>query len=95
MSDRMHFTRQTLLAASELVGKRLSSAQFDLMVQRLELERHVPSGSELSVPKKRVIFNRELMAQVDTVFFAREGQMTLGEALVREAVRLMVRRVHR
>lgn len=89
MSDQLHFTRRTLLAASDFVEKAVSSAKFDLMVQRLELDQRVPSGSELSVAKKRYIFNNELLARVDQVISAREGQMTLGEAFIREAVRLM------
>ncbi|WP_095077348.1 hypothetical protein [Pseudomonas sp. Irchel s3h17] len=89
MSEQLHFTRQTLLAASDLIEKAGTNAGFDLMVQRLELDQWVPSGSELSVPKKRVVFNKTLMARAELVFWAREGQMTHGEALVREAVRLM------
>lgn len=89
MSNLVHFTRQTLLAASDLVEKRLSSAKFDLMVQRLELDDRVPSGSELSVSKKRVIFNQQLIACIDRVYFSREGQMTTGEAFIRESIVLM------
>lgn len=89
MSDQLHFTRQTLLAASDLIEEAGTSAGFDLMVQRLELERWVPSGSDLSVSKKRVVFNKALLEHAERVFWAREGQITLGEAVVREAVRLM------
>ena len=89
MSDQLHFTRQTLLAASDLVEKSMSNASFDLMVQRLELDQWVTSGSDLSVPKKRVMFNKTLLSRAEHVFSAREGQMTHGEAFVREAVRCM------
>ncbi|WP_122418029.1 MULTISPECIES: hypothetical protein [Pseudomonas] len=89
MSDQLHFTRQTLLAASDFIEKAETSAGFDHMVQRLELDQWVPSGSELSVAKKRLIFNKVLLERAELVFWAREGQMTLGEALAREAVRLM------
>ncbi|ARB26474.1 MULTISPECIES: hypothetical protein [Pseudomonas] len=89
MSEQLHFTRQTLLAASDFIEKAGTNAGFDLMVQRLDLDQWVPSGSELSVPKKRVVFNQTLLARAELVFWAREGQMTHGEALVREAVRLM------
>jgi len=89
MSEQLHFTRQTLLAASDLIEKAGTNAGFDLMVQRLELDQWVPSGSEVSVPKKRVVFNKTLLARAELVFWAREGQMTHGEALIREAVRLM------
>lgn len=89
MSEQLHFTRQTLLAASDFIEAAGTSAGFDHMVQRLELDQWVPSGSELSVAKKRLIFNKILLERAELVFWAREGQMTLGEALVREAVRLM------
>lgn len=89
MSEQLHFTRQTLLAASDFIEKAGTNAGFDLMVQRLELDQWVPSGGELSVPKKRVVFNKTLLERAGLVFSAREGQMTHGEALIREAVRLM------
>jgi len=89
MSDQLHFTRQTLLAASDLIEEAGTNAGFDLMVQRLELDQWVPSGSGISVSKKRVVFNKALLERAEIVFRAREGQMTHGEALVREAVRMM------
>jgi hypothetical protein len=89
MSDQLYFTRQTLLAASDLIERAGTSAGFDLMVQRLELDQWVPSGSELSVSKKRVVFNKILLERAKQVFWGREGKMTVGEAFVREAVRLM------
>lgn len=89
MSNQMQFTRQTLLAASDLIGECLSNAKFDLLLQRLELDTYVPSGSDTSLPKKLVVLNKALATHANTTFFAREGQMTHGEALVREAVRTM------
>lgn len=89
MSDQMPFTRRTLLAASDFFEEAGTSAKFDLMVQNLELDQLVPSGSELSVAKKRVIFNKELLMRIDQLILTREGQMTRGEAFIREAVRLM------
>lgn len=89
MSVQMPFTRRTLLAASDFFEEAGTSAKFDLMVQNLELDQLVPSGSELSVAKKRVIFNKELLMRIDQLILTREGQMTRGEAFIREAVRLM------
>lgn len=89
MSDQMSFTRRTLLAASDFFERAGTTAKFDLMVQRLELTRWVPSGDKLSVTKKRYSFNEALLERVDQVILTREGQMTLGEAFIREAIRLM------
>lgn len=89
MSEQLYFTRQTLLAASDFIEKVGTNAGFDLMVQRLELDQWVPSGGEWSVPKKRLVFNKIVLERAGLVFLAREGQMTHGEALIREAVRLM------
>lgn len=90
MSNQMHFTRQTLLASSDLIGKCLDNAKFDLLLQRLELDPYVPSGTDATLPKKLVILNKALKTHASNTFFAREGQMTHGEALVREAVRMMI-----
>lgn len=89
MSDQMHFTRRTLLAASEFIERAGTSAKFDLMVQRLELSQCVPHGDKQSVAKKRYIFNEALIERASQLISTREGQMTIGEALIREAVRLM------
>lgn len=89
MSDQMPFPPRTLRAASEFFEEAGTSAKFDLMVQNLELDQWVPSGSELSVAKKRVIFNKELRARIDQLILTHEGQMARGEAFIREAVRLM------
>lgn len=89
MSNQMPFTRRTLLAASDFFERAGSSAKFDLMVQRLELTRWVPSGDKQSVNKKRFSFNEVLLERVDQFILTREGQMTLGEAFIREAIRLM------
>lgn len=89
MSDQMPFTRRTLLAASDFFERAGTTAKFDLMVQRLELTRWVPSGDKLSVNKKRYSFNEALLERADQFILTREGQMTLGEAFIREAIRLM------
>lgn len=61
MSAQMLFTRRTLLAASDFFERAGTTAKFDLMVQRLELTRWVPSGDKLSVTKKRYSFNEALL----------------------------------
>lgn len=52
MSEQMPFTRRTLLAASDFFERAGTTAKFDLMVQRLELNQWVPYGDKLSVSKK-------------------------------------------
>lgn len=89
MSDQVQFTRRTLLAASDFFERASTTAKFDLMVQRLELAQWVPSGDKLSVAKKRFSFNEALLERVDQLIVTREGQMTLAEAFIREAIRLM------
>lgn len=89
MSEQMPFTRRTLLAASDFFERAGTTAKFDLMVQRLELNQWVPYGDKLSVSKKRYIFNEELLARASQIISTREGQMTLAEAFIREVVRLM------
>lgn len=89
MSDQMPFTRRTLLAASDFFEKAGSTAKFDLMVQRLELSQCVPYGEKQSVAKKRYIFNEALIQRASLLISTREGQMTIGEAFIREAIRLM------
>lgn len=89
MSDQMPFTRRTLLAASDFFERAGSTAKFDLMVQRLELSQCVPYGDKQSVAKKRYIFNEALIQRASLLISTREGQMTIGEAFIREAIRLM------
>ena len=89
MSDQAPFTSRTLLAASDFFEKAGTTAKFDLMVQRLELTQWVPSGDKMSVAKKRYFFNEALLERVNQLILTREGQMTRGEAFIREAVRLM------
>ena len=67
MSEQLRFTRQTLLAASDFIEKAGTNAGFDLMVQRLELDQWVPFGGDLSVPKKRVVFNKILLERAGLV----------------------------
>ena len=79
------FSRVTLVAATELLVDH-SQAGFDQMVVRLELEQEIPADTRMSVQKKcaelaRIVVNCS-EAQLESV----EGRMSLGEAVVREAV---------
>ncbi len=89
MSEQMPFTRRTLLAASDFFERAGSTAKFDLMVQRLELSQCVLYGDKQSVAKKRYILNEVLIQRASLLISTREGQMTIGEAFIREAIRLM------
>lgn len=89
MSQIHSFTRPTILAATELLGVRLSQAQFDQMVLRVELEKAIRFGKELSVTAKAAQMSGLVLQyghnMVDTV----EGSMTRTEAVIREAVKLI------
>ena len=79
------FSRVTLLAATELLVGHFQ-AGFDQMVVRLELEQEIPADTGISVQKKcahlaRIVVDRS-EEQLETV----DGRMSLGEAVVREAV---------
>jgi len=82
------FTRPTLVAATEMLEGH-TQASFDQMTLRLGLENEVSAGAGISVAKKcgqlgRLVVQREA-AVIDTL----QGRMTLGEAVVREAVLLV------
>ena len=88
MSDVLTFTRPTLLAASVLL-ERMTQAKFDQMVQRLGLNSVIPIGEVLSVPKKVVQLSHQVLLNPTQQVLTRDGVVSLGEALVREAVALM------
>ena len=89
MSHTHSFTRPTILAAIELLAGKLTQASFDQMILRVELEREVLQGKDVSVKSKSnrmaslVLQNGFHMVQ--TV----DGQMTMTEAVIREAVKLL------
>lgn len=88
MAAELHFSRQTMLAAAVLL-ERLTSAKFDQMVLRLGMNHLVTQGDSLSVPKKGVVLSTQVLLQPQILIQAKDGTVTLGEALVREAVAVM------
>lgn len=88
MSDVLTFTRPTMLAAAVLL-ERMTQAKFDQMVQRLGLNAVIPFGDVLSVPKKVVQLSHQVLLNPTQQVLTRDGVVSLGEALVREAVALM------
>ncbi|WP_302893634.1 hypothetical protein [Ralstonia pseudosolanacearum] len=83
-----HFTRPTIAAAIALLDITLTQAKFDQMVFRLGLEDSIPFDTSLSVSKKAALLARELAKNGERVIPTMDGQVTLMEAVVREAVSL-------
>jgi len=82
------FTRPTLLAAVELL-ERHTQASFDQMTLRLGLEDEISAGSGVSVGKKCGQVGRLVVQRTGQIIQTVEGSMTLGEAVVREALPLL------
>ena len=82
------FSRPTLVTASEML-ERHTQAAFDQMVLRLALDGELPAGAGISVAKKCSQVGRILVARADSVIDTITGSMTLGEAVVREAIMLI------
>jgi len=82
------FSRPTLIAAVELLEQH-SQARFNQLVLRLGLESDVSSDTGLSVAKKCDLLGRIVAQRTDVVLDTLDGTMTLGEAVVREAVQLV------
>ena len=82
------FTRPTIAAAVAMLDGQLSQAKFDQMIFRLGLETVIPFDTSLSVSKKAALLAREVGRQGNDVIQTIDGQMTLTEAVVREAVAL-------
>jgi hypothetical protein len=82
------FTRPTLIAASEML-ERHTQASFDQMTLRLGLEDDVSPGAGLSVAKKCGQIGRLLVQRAASIIDTVQGTMTLGEAVVREAILLL------
>lgn len=83
-----HFTRPTVAAAIALLDGPLSQAKFDQLLFRLGLERVIPFDTSLSVSKKAALLAREVGSAGDRIIPTIDGQITLVEAVVREAVAL-------
>ena len=82
------FTRPTIVAAAKMLDRH-TQADFDTMVMRLELEDQIPDGPGLSVPKKSNIVARLTLQRPDQIVMTVDGNVTLAEAVVREAVPLV------
>lgn len=82
------FTRPTLLAAVEMLEHH-TQASFDQMTLRLGLEDEIDAGSGLSVAKKCGLVGRIVVQRMEQILQTIEGSMTLGEAVVREALPLL------
>ncbi|MGY4517395.1 hypothetical protein ACVWWW_002963 [Lysobacter sp. HA18] len=81
------FSRPTIVAATELLDRH-SQAGINRVVIRLGLETEVSSNSDVSVGKKCALIARAILLRPDRVLETVDGPMTLGEAVVREAVKL-------
>ncbi len=79
------FSRVTLVAASELLEMHTQAA-FNQMAIRLELEQVIPANTAMNVQRKRAELVGIVVRKPDTSLDTLEGRMTLGEAVVREAV---------
>lgn len=82
------FTRPTLIAAVELL-ERHTQASFDHMVLRLGLENEISDGAGLSVAKKCGQLGRLVIQRTSNVVDTIDGRVTLGEAIVREALQML------
>ncbi|WP_204360028.1 hypothetical protein [Ralstonia sp. GX3-BWBA] len=83
-----HFTRPTIAAATALLGAALTQAHFDQMLFRLSLEDSIPFDTSQSTSKKAALLAREVAKNGDRIIPTVDGQVTLEEAVVREAVAL-------
>jgi hypothetical protein len=83
------FSKPTLLAAVDLLDSRLSQARFNQLLIRLGMEDIVPLDTNVSVAKKAALLAKEVVKQGAKTLSTLEGSVTLTEAVVREAVRLM------
>ncbi len=79
------FTRPTLVAAVEMIGAQGHNG-LNRAALRLGLEREVPADPSLGVAKKFDLLGRVALPRAHDIVDTIGGTMTLGEALVREAV---------
>lgn len=80
-------SRPTIVAATELLDQH-GQAGINRVVIRLGLEAEIPSNTDLSVGKKCALIARAVLQRPGSVLDTVEGPVTLGEAVVREAVLL-------
>jgi hypothetical protein len=84
------FTRPTVVAAVEYLGAMLTQARFDQSILRLELENAIPFGPSKSVTAKCALLGLAVIQRGSTIIGTLNGQMTLSEAVVREAINALV-----
>lgn len=84
------FSRPTIVAAVRCVDLQ-TQGRFDHTVLRLGLENDIPPGDGLSVTKKSALLGRAVVQRPDSIVETVDGNVTLAEAVVREAVQLMRR----
>jgi len=82
------FSRPTVIAAAEFLEGH-KQAQFNQLVTRLGLENEISAHASISMAKKCDMLARIVVQRPDEVLDALDGTMTLAEAVVREAVRLI------
>jgi hypothetical protein len=80
------FTRPTIVAAVEFLGKMLTQAKFDQLVVRIGLDDEIPQGQVKSVATKSALLARPVNQRAMQIVCTLDGPVTLAEAAVREAV---------
>lgn len=80
------FTRPTIIAAIEFLGVVSSQATFDQLIVRLGLNDEIQLASPKSVTAKSALLAQAVTQRATHIINTVNGQMTLAEAVVREAV---------
>lgn len=83
-----HFTRPAIATAVAMLDSRLTQARFDHLVLRLGMEQYIPADTTVSVAKKSAQLGRLILTDGTQVVQTLDGEVTLAEAAVREAVAL-------
>lgn len=81
------FSRPTIVAATELLDQH-SQASLNRAVIRLGLESEVTLNTDVSVGKKCALIAKAIVEHPERLLESVDGPVTLGEAVVREAVLL-------
>lgn len=85
------FTRPTIIAGVEFLGSVLTRAQFDQLIVRLDLSNEIPLATEKSVTAKSALLAHVVTQRGPSIIGTVNGQMTLAEAVVREAANICKR----
>jgi hypothetical protein len=83
------FTRPTIVAAVAFPDTRLNQAAFNHLVLRLGLEKEISSDTGISVLKKADMLGRIVVERGTDQIETLEGDRSLAEAVIREAVKQM------